>query len=138
MAKAYSFIEISVQADKVWQLIGGFNALPNWLPYITYSELQEEGRVRHLANPDGGAIIEPLMAFDEKQRSYSYHILQAPFPVKDYFSTLRVKSTPDGNGSRVEWFGEFTPVNASDHEVSSLFQGIYESGLKALKEHYTI
>lgn len=136
MAKASAYIEIPVQADKVWQLIGGFNALPNWLPYIPQSELKEEGRVRHLANPDGSVIIERLMAFDEKERSYSYHILQAPFPVKDYYSTLRVKKSSDGSGSRVEWFGEFTPVNASDQEVSSLFQGIYEDGLKALKEHY--
>lgn len=136
MAKAAAFIEIPVQADKVWQLIGGFNALPNWLPYIPQSELQEDGRVRHLANPDGSVIIERLMAFDEKERSYSYHILQAPFPVKDYYSTLRVKKNDDGNSSRVEWFGEFTPVDVSDQEASSLFQGIYEDGLKALKEHY--
>ncbi|MTH18244.1 SRPBCC family protein [Flavobacterium sp. LC2016-01] len=136
MAKAAAFIEIPVEADKVWQLIGGFNALPNWLPYIPQSELQEEGRVRHLANPDGSVIIERLMAFDEKERSYSYHILQAPFPVKDYYSTLRVKKSSDGGGSRVEWFGEFAPVDVSDQEASSLFQGIYEDGLKALKEHY--
>ncbi|MDN3549161.1 SRPBCC family protein [Mucilaginibacter aquaedulcis] len=136
MAKAFAFIEIPVDADKVWQLIGGFNSLPDWLPYIPHSELQEGGRVRHLSNPEGGVIIERLMAFDEKERSYTYHILKAPFPVKDYFSTLRVKSNGDGNGARVEWFGEFTPVNASDKEVSSLFQGIYEDGLNALKESY--
>ncbi|WP_431245141.1 SRPBCC family protein [Flavobacterium sp. P21] len=134
--KSTAYIEIPVEADKVWQLIGGFNALPKWAPYIPQSELQEEGRVRHLANPDGSVIIERLMAFDEKERSYSYHILQAPFPVKDYYSTLRVKKSDDGNGSLVEWFGEFTPVNVSDQEVSSLFQGIYEDGLKALREHY--
>jgi hypothetical protein len=136
MAKASAFIEIPAQVDEVWQLIGGFNSLPDWLPYIPHSELQEGGRVRHLANPNGSVIIERLMAFDENERSYSYHILQAPFPVKDYLSTIRVKSTADGNGARVEWFGEFMPVNASEEEVSTLFQGIYDDGLKALKEHY--
>lgn len=136
MAKASTFIEIPVSADKVWQLIGGFNAQPDWLPYIPQSELHEGGRVRHLVNPDGGVIIERLMAFDETDRSYSYHILQAPFPAKDYYSTLRVRETTDGRGSRVEWFGEFTPVNVTDSKLSSLFQGIYEDGLAALKARY--
>ncbi|AYL94787.1 SRPBCC family protein [Mucilaginibacter celer] len=136
MATASAFIEIPVTANEVWQLIGGFNSLPDWLPYIPHSELQEGGRVRHLANPEGGVIIERLMAFDETERSYTYHILQAPFPVKDYYSTLRVRTGETGNSCRVEWFGDFVPVNTTEDEVVALFQGIYEDGLKALKEHY--
>lgn len=135
MASASAAIDIPVPADEVWQLIGGFNSLPDWLPYIPKSELSEGGRVRHFANPDGGVIVERLMAFDEKDRSYSYHILESPFPQKDYLGTLRVKAK--GEGSRVEWFGEFTPVGVSEAEVSRLFQGIYEDGLKALKEHFS-
>ena len=136
MAKASASIQIPVGADRVWQLIGGFNALPDWLPYIPESTSQEGGRVRHLLNPEGGVIIERLMAFDEKARYYTYHIVQAPFPVKDYFSTLRVSDGPDGEGALVEWSGEFSPVNASEQDVSLLFQGIYDDGLKALKGHY--
>ena len=70
------------------------------------------------------------MAFDEHQRSYSYSILTSPFPVTDYLSTLRVKA--DGQGSLVEWLGEFTPVGVSDEEAIALFTGIYEGGLQAL------
>ncbi|EJL33407.1 SRPBCC family protein [Novosphingobium sp. AP12] len=136
MAKALSTIDLPIPAEDVWSLIGGFDSLPDWLPYIPKSELHEGGRVRHLANPDGGVIVERLMAFDEKGRSYSYHILQSPFPQKDYLSTLTVKEGDGGNGSRVEWSGEFTPVGVSEEEVSKLFQGIYDDGLKALKAHY--
>lgn len=136
MATASASIEIPVPAAEVWQLIGGFDSLPDWLPYIPKSELKEGGRVRHLANPDGGVIVERLMAFDEKGRSYSYHILQSPFPQKDYLSTLQVKDIDGGKGSRIEWSGQFTPVGVTDEEISKLFQGIYEDGLKALKEHY--
>ena len=132
MAKASSSIELAVPADEVWRLIGGFGSLPDWLPYIPKSELHEGGRTRHLANPDGGVIIERLMAFDEKGRSYTYHILQAPFPATDYYATLKVIATDGGKGSRVEWSGEFTPKGVSDEEVSKLFQDIYDDGLKAL------
>lgn len=72
------------------------------------------------------------MAFDHAARSYSYAILQAPFPVTDYLSTLQVHETNGGKGSQVEWSGLFTPNGVSDQEASRLFQGIYEDGLNAL------
>lgn len=131
MANASANITIPVSADTVWRLIGGFDSLPDWLPYIPKSEASEGGRVRTLANPAGEAIVERLMAFDEAGRSYTYAILSAPFPVKGYSSTLRVVDAADGM-ARVEWSGEFTPVGASNDEASSLFRGIYQDGLKAL------
>jgi hypothetical protein len=137
MAKASSSAELPVPADEVWNLIGGFGSLPDWLPYIPKSELHEGGRTRHLANPDGSTIIERLMAFDERGRSYTYHILEAPFPVMDYYSTLKVIATDGGKGSRVEWSGEFTPKGVSDQEASKIFQDIYGDGLKALAGNFT-
>src|ERR1700739_1860875 len=108
MATASASIDIPAPADEVWQLVGGFDSLPDWLPYISKSELSEGGRVRHLATPDGAVIVERLMSFDEEGKSYGYHILQSPFPQKDYLSVLRVTSTDEGRGSRVDWFGDFT------------------------------
>lgn len=131
MAQASAHIAIPATADSVWRLIGGFNSLPDWLPYIPKSELSEGGRVRTLANPAGDAIVERLLAFDEATRSYSYAILAAPFPVSGYRSTLRVLDGANGT-ARVEWSGEFTPQGVSDEEASRLFHGIYEDGLKAL------
>src|ERR1700742_3250866 len=116
MAKASSSAELPVPADEVWNLIGGFGSLPDWLPYIPKSELHEGGRTRHLANPDGSTILERLMAFDERGRSYTYHILEAPFPVTDYYSTLKVIAINGGKASRVEWSGEFTPKGVTDEE----------------------
>jgi hypothetical protein len=82
MAKGSSSVELAFPADQVWHLIGGFGSLPDWLPYIPKSELHEGGRTRHLANPDGSAIVERLVAFDEKGRGYTYHILQAPLAAR--------------------------------------------------------
>jgi hypothetical protein len=136
MAQASASIDIPASPDQVWQLIGGFGSLPDWLPYIPSSELREGGRVRRLANPNGETIVERLVTFDDAARRYSYAILHAPFPVKGYLSTLRVQETDGGRGSRVEWSGQFTPDGASDQEVSRLFQGIYEDGLNALAAEF--
>ncbi|WP_213305519.1 SRPBCC family protein [Paraburkholderia sacchari] len=132
MAQASASIRIPDSADSVWQLIGGFNSLPDWLPYIPSSELSEGGRVRHLANPDGETIVERLEAFDNRERSYTYSILEAPFPVTGYRSTLQVREIEGGRAAQVDWSGEFTPNGVSDEEASRLFEGIYRDGLQAL------
>ncbi|MFU2330562.1 SRPBCC family protein [Pseudomonas sp. NFX98] len=134
MASASAFIDIPASADQVWQLIGGFNSLPDWLPFIPKSELSEGGRVRSLQTADGGVIIERLQAFDDTAKTYSYSISQAPFPATDYLATIKVEA--QGQGARVTWSGRFEPVGVSDEEVVALFTGIYQGGLEALRANY--
>nr|WP_255294765.1 SRPBCC family protein [Bacillus sp. AFS041924] len=129
-------MEIPASPENVWQLIGGFNSLPDWLPYIPNSELSEGGRVRSLANPDGDVIIERLEAFNPNDRFYTYSIMQAPFPVTNYQSTIRVQEHSDSNKSIVVWTGSFTPVDVTDQEVINLFHGIYQDGLEALRDAF--
>lgn len=132
MARASATITLAATPDQVWQLIGGFDSLPDWLPYIPRSVLSEGGRVRSLLNPDGDAIVERLEAFDNSARSYTYSILRAPFPVTGYRSTLRVVGGDGDQSARVDWSGEFTPNGVTDEEASRLFEGIYRDGLSAL------
>ncbi|MEU6807538.1 SRPBCC family protein [Streptomyces sp. NPDC046831] len=133
MATTSATIDLPVPADRVWQLIGGFGSLPDWLPYIPESGLSEGGRVRSLTNEEGDVIVERLEAFDNDARTYTYSILQAPFPVTGYRSTLTVHEV-DGDRSRVEWSGTFTPAGASEEEAIALFHGVYTEGLAALRE----
>ncbi|EPY7187429.1 TPA: SRPBCC family protein [Klebsiella pneumoniae] len=137
MATTNVSIEIPASVDQVWQLMGGFDSLPDWLPFIPKSMVSEGGRVRTLTTSDGGTVIERLEAFDNRQRSYSYSIIQAPFPVVDYLSTIAVVATADSNITRVEWSGSFTPVNVSDADAEALFSGIYRDGLQALKNNFS-
>ncbi|PUH28239.1 hypothetical protein DBP86_09235 [Klebsiella pneumoniae] len=137
MATTTVSIEIPASVDQVWQLMGGFDSLPDWLPFIPKSMASEGGRVRTLTTSDGGTVIERLEAFDNRQRSYSYSIIQAPFPVVDYLSTIAVVATADSNITRVEWSGSFTPVNVSDADAEALFSGIYRDGLQALKNNFS-
>ncbi|MFE3903746.1 SRPBCC family protein [Streptomyces sp. NPDC059153] len=129
---------VPASPDKVWSLIGGFDALPDWLPYIPESTPLEGGRVRRLKNPNGEVIIERLVDFNEAERHYSYAILQAPFPVNDYVSTIRVHTVPGRDDiAEVQWSGRFNPDNATDDEVVDLFTGIYRDGLDALHKTLT-
>ena len=136
MASANVTIDLNVPPDEVWQLIGGFGSLPDWLTYIPKSKLTDGGRVRHLDNPDGQTIIERLEKYDLATRTYSYSILQAPFPVTGYLATISVIPTNGGKASHVEWSGTFTPKGISDEEAHNLFQVIFSDGLKALASRY--
>ncbi|WRZ88447.1 SRPBCC family protein [Streptomyces sp. NBC_01007] len=132
MATTTASIDIAASPDRVWQLIGGFDSLPDWLPYIPTSELSDGGRLRRLVNEEGDVIVERLEAFDNEARTYSYSILRAPFPVSGYRSTLSVHETSRRDTARVEWSGTFTPDGISDDDVITLFHGIYTQGLTAL------
>ncbi|MEW2131836.1 SRPBCC family protein [Streptomyces sp. NPDC005435] len=133
MASTTASIDLPHTPDHVWRLIGGFGSLPDWLPYIPHSELTEGGRVRRLTNAGGETIVERLHAFDDEARSYTYAILDAPFPVTGYLSTLTVHPTADPGTARVEWSGTFTPDGVGAAEAEALFQGIYREGLAALE-----
>src|SRR5215510_11422481 len=136
MAQASACIDVPVSADIVWQLIGGFNSLPDWLPYVPKSETTEGGRVRILATPNGETIVERLEKFDNAARSYSYSIIQAPFPVNAYLATISVHQKTRESGCLVDWSGTFVAKGVSDSEASKLFKGIFEDGLKALAARF--
>ncbi|MFV8243514.1 SRPBCC family protein [Mycolicibacterium peregrinum] len=124
---------VNASPDAVWDLIGGFDTLPDWLPFIPSSVSERGGRVRRLTSADGGTIVEMLTAFDAQRRSYSYTILEAPFPVSAYESTIRVHAVPgQADVAEVQWSGRFAPDGVSDAEVEELFAGIYRDGLDAL------
>mgnify|MGYP003599756101 CR=1 FL=1 len=135
MATASASLRIPVAADTVWQLVGGFLSLPDWLPFIASSEPAEGGRLRKLTTDDGAIIIERLETYDNQARTYSYSITQGPFPVTDYLATLQVEAVGDSE-TQVTWSGSFTPNGISDTEAHELFQGIYEGGLEALKGNF--
>jgi hypothetical protein len=129
-------IEVPVSADQVWQLIGGFNTLPDWLPFIVKSEASDGGRVRHLQTADGGVVVERLQSFDNVARTYSYTIEQSPFPVSAYLATLQVEALTDAS-AKVTWSGVFTPAaGTTDAAVEELFAGVYSGGLEALRANF--
>jgi hypothetical protein len=127
MATASATLRVSVPASTVWTLIGGFQSLPDWLPFIASSEASEGG--------EGAVIVEKLQTFDEANRTYSYSIVSGPFPVTHYLATLQVAAAGEQE-SVITWSGSFTPEGVSDAEAETIFQGVYQGGLDALKANF--
>src|SRR5262249_29472961 len=85
MTHAFASIDVASSVDKVWQLIGGFSSLPDWLPYVRKGE----------------TIVERLEKFDNAARSYSYSIIQPPFSISNYLATIRVHKKTGESGCLV-------------------------------------
>jgi len=137
MAKVHETQTLRGSVDEVWAAVGGFNDLPQWHPGIESSTLEEGGRVRRLRLASGGAVVERLQSFNERERSYAYTIEQGPLPVSRYRSVLHVADNAgSGSGCRVEWSAEFTAEGAPEAEAIRLISGIYRAGLDLLRERF--
>jgi hypothetical protein len=128
--------ELPADAATVWQLIGGFNALPEWHPAAATSELdRRDGATYRTITVTGGIkLVERLEAHDDAGMYYSYSNADGPLPVADYHSTLRVEA--GASGSTVHWSGHFQPKGASEAEAVKVIEGIYRAGLDALRKRF--
>jgi hypothetical protein len=130
---------VSVHAPpaEVWAAIGPFCAIAQWHPAI--GSCRDDGRqpsTRTLLTKDGKAtFVELQTARSERLRFYSYTFTSAPVPVVHYSSTIRVVGQPDGT-SVVTWSGVYTPDAGKAAEADAALNGIYRSGLDAIKGRF--
>ena len=138
MAKVSSTTQLPVPAKTVWDVIGNFNALPDWHPAVQKSELKKEdgGTLRKLSLMGGGTIEEKLEQVDDKERLYTYSIVSGPLPVNNYTATLRVRDGDGGTGCSVEWSSEFEAQGAPEGDAVAAISGIYEAGFENLKKMF--
>lgn len=124
---------LNVSPEKVWELIGQFNALADWHPAVEKSSLEEGGTVRKLSLVGGGEIVEKLLPTEE-DHTYEYSILSSPLPVMNY--TGKIKVLKDGDGAKVEWSSNFDPSGASEPDAINAIAGVYQAGFDNLKKMF--
>ena len=88
-------VELGSPAETVWDLVGNFNGLPDWHPWVTASVLEPlPGGVGRRVTIDGAAggrreLLERLVSHNYSQREYAYIIIAGPTPRREYVSQLR-------------------------------------------------
>jgi hypothetical protein len=133
---------VPADADVVWRVVRDFDGLPAWAPAIAASELEggalpdQVGAVRNLTLGDGGTVREQLVALDDRERRLTYAILESPFPVQDYRSTLRVAPVTSAEECVVTWSVLFDCDLEDAERLSSFFANdVFGSGLDGLVAH---
>ena len=132
MSKVSMTSRLPASAKEVWDLIGDFHNVPDWHPAVEKSVEEDGGEVRRLHLLGGGEIVERLVKRDDGSRTYSYTIVSAPLPVKNYKATIEVHEDKDGKAT-VEWASEFDPEGNESDAVKAI-EGIYEAGFANLRK----
>ncbi len=143
MARAYVSSVIDAAADKVWERVRDFNALPRWHPRIRDSRIEEAlpsdkvGCIRNFHLQNGDNLREQLLGLSDYDMFCTYTILESPMPLTDYIATLRLTPITDGERCFIEWSAEFecTPDDEPDL-VSGIGADVFQGGFDALKRHF--
>lgn len=141
MVKVYTSSVIDAPADRVWDEVRDFNALPRWHPNIAESRIEgnnpsdKVGCIRAFTLRDGGRIREQLLALSDWEYSCTYSILESPMGVRDYIATLKLTPVTDGNRTFAEWTAEFDCAPERERELAEgIGTGVFQTGFDALKQ----
>ncbi len=126
-----------VSPETIWQMIGGFNSMPEWHPLVAKCDIETEGNttLRRLHLVGGGTVLEKLERSDEDGQSYSYTIVESPLPVKNYSATIEV-SEAEGGGCSIEWSSDFEAQDAPENDAAKAIEGIYQAGFDNLRKMF--
>lgn len=143
MPRSYASTTASAGPDTVWGFLRDFNAVPQYVEAISSSEMLEGkpadlvGAERKLVLADGSLVRERLVALDDVQRQYTYHLLEGPFPFTAYYSTIAVKPVSSDNASFIEWWSTYDCAAADVTAMDELLAGtLYRGGLENLRKRF--
>lgn len=143
MAKAYASAVVPGSVEQVWLVVRDFDGLPRWHAGIEASRIEDDrpaaevGCVRALTLAGGGVVRERLVSLDDVGRSYTYDILDSPFPIRSYRSTIRVVPITDTEQTFVEWWTHFDAAEKDEADLLETFGvGVFATGLKGLRAHF--
>jgi hypothetical protein len=140
MPRVYTSSVIAAPADRVWEVIRDFNALPDWTEFVAESRIEEGqpsdkiGCVRAFRLNDGGVIREKLLALSDFDYSFSYAILESPMGVENYVATVKLFPITDSGHTFAEWSAEFDCNPEREEElIDHIGTNVFLGGLTSLK-----
>jgi hypothetical protein len=113
----YVYVSAVMQApiDRTWAILRDFNGLPNYNSRLFSESYIEDGLpadrigcVRNFKSKDGKSFIrERLLSLSDREYSCSYCILEAPLPVQNYVSEMKLRRVTEGDATFGEWWATF-------------------------------
>jgi organic hydroperoxide reductase OsmC/OhrA len=123
--------DFELPAAAVWDLIAGFDTLPDYHASVPASRLSQGGAVRHLTISEeagGGTVVERLVSFDDEAMTFSYRIIElidSPMPFRDYQAWVKLEATGE-NSCTLHWNSSFNVEGTSKEEAEELARVIYQ------------
>src|SRR5262245_60414981 len=135
MATAAISDELAAPIERVWTCFADFGDLSAWAPGRSRVPVDGHGvgAVRTVAGDGGPPVRERLEAYDPAGYTFSYAMLESPFPFTDYVATVRLRDLGGGRTS-IAWSSTFAPRGLQADEVARMIEGIYRMFVARLKE----
>ena len=134
---------IPAEIGRVWAVVRDFNAMPAWHPLIQQSRIEtgapsdQIGCVRNFSLQDGSRIREQLLALSDSEHSFSYRILEADVPLRDYSAGLSLWRVTDGEATFGRWRAKFNAPAGQEEALSEMVASeVFQAGFDALKARF--
>lgn len=141
VSRVYVSAVIDAPIDRVWDLIGEFDSLAAWHPFVADCKIEDElpsrqiGCVRAIEVKDGGGIIrEQLVTFSDQEHLCRYSILTGPMAVRNYLATMWLLPITMSNDTFAQWESNFDADPADLAEMIDLVTSIFSEGFASIAE----
>jgi uncharacterized protein YndB with AHSA1/START domain len=131
MATAAIRDELVAPIERVWACFADFGDLSAWVP--GRSRVPVEGRGVGAVRTVGGGVRERLESHDPAAHTFTYAMLESPFPFTDYVATVRLRDLGGGRTS-IDWSCTFEPRGVPAEEAARMIEDIYRMFVARLKE----
>jgi hypothetical protein len=133
MTNIEASVSVAATPEQAFKLVGNF-ADASWVPGTARTELEGSGigAVRTVTTADGTRLKERLESYDAAAHRYTYALIEAPMPLKNYLSTVEV--TGEGKGSRIRWTASFEAPPELAEGIRGALDGLFETAMDGLRE----
>ena len=137
MPRITETVRIRMDADSLWNEIGGFGAVGEWHPMLDAVDVRGDSRgaMRVAHGKSGEEQTERLQAVSPSRHMYRYTIEHTAMPVCDYLGEFRVVPE-DETRSCVVWSVRFElTADGSGKDIESVRKFLH-TGTESLKGRY--
>lgn len=131
---------IDAPIDEVWRILRDFNGHDRWHPAVAESRLagakftDQVGAIRDFRLTGGERVKEQLLSLSDKNRSFSYAIVESDVPLNHYVAHVNLKPVTDGRRTFWDWRSKFRPPAGRERELAELVaEGVYDAGFSAIR-----
>ena len=135
---------IGAPVEAVWAVLRDFNGHGAWHPAISTSAIENGeagdrvGCVRNFRLKDGSRVREQLLSLSDAKRGFSYCILEAQAPLRNYVASVRLRPVTGDNSCMMEWRASFEPPPQERARLEQFVrEEIMEAGFTGLRRALT-
>ncbi|MEJ6024293.1 SRPBCC family protein [Ramlibacter sp. PS4R-6] len=122
--------EIAAPIAEVWALLRNFGDIEIWAKArVVRVDGTGVGAIRHVEG-SAGPVVERCEAHDEAAHSFSYSLVESPWPLANYVATVRLASL-GANRCAIEWSANFDPTPGAPPDIRELVEKTFRGNFIA-------